>query len=83
MDTATEGDEPAGVLSEQEVQELASIDPEAPIVVDDGTIASGLDPWHEDDADSCVSGFIGSSTHGEWALEHDDFCESDWEEDQE
>ena len=83
LDTATEGDEPAGVLSELGVQELASIDPEVPIVVDDGTIAGGVDPWHEDDADSCASGLTGSSSHSEWALEHDDFGKSDWEEDQE
>ena len=83
LDTATEGNEPAGVLSERGVQELASIDPEVPIVVDDGTITGGLDPRHEDDADSCVSGFTGSSSHSEWALEHENFGESDWEEDQE
>ena len=65
------------------VLELVSIDPEVPIVVDDGTIAGGVDPWHEDDADSCAWGFTGSSSHSEWALKHDDFGESDWEEDQE
>ncbi len=61
LDTAKEGDAPQSVVSDQGGRELATIDPEAPLIVDDGTVARGLDPWHEDDAESCVSGFTGSS----------------------
>ena len=80
LDTAQEGDEPQSVVSAEGRRELATIDPEAPIIFDDGTVAGGLDPWHEDDADSCVSGFTGSSCRSEWELEHDDFGEWDSEE---
>jgi hypothetical protein len=66
LDTAQEGDEPQSVVSDQGRRELATIDREAPLIVDDGTVAGGLDPWHEDDAASCVSGFTGSSCRSEW-----------------
>ena len=80
LDTAKEGDAPQSVVSDQGGRELATIDPEAPLIVDDGTVAGGLDPWHEDDADSCVSGFTGSSCRSEWELEHDDVGDWDSEE---
>jgi hypothetical protein len=63
LDTAQEGDAPQSVVSDQGGRELATIDPEAPLNVDDGTVAGGLDPWHEDD-DSCVSSF----TSGSWSM---------------
>jgi hypothetical protein len=81
LDKAKEGDGPQCVLSEQGRQELATIDPEAPLIVDDGTVAGGLDPWHEDDADSCISGYTGSSCRSEWVIEHDDL--SDWDSESE
>jgi hypothetical protein len=77
LGTAKEGDAPQSVVSDQGGRELATIDPEAPLIVDDGTVAGGLDPWHEDDAESCVSGFTGSSCRSEWELEHDDV--GDWD----
>ena len=80
LDTAKEGDAPQSVVSDQGDKELANIDPEAPLLLDDGTVAGGLDPWHEDDADSCVSGFTGSSCRSEWEIEHDDFGDWDSEE---
>ena len=69
----TEGDEPAGVLSERGVQELPSIDPEVPIIADDGTIACGLDLWQEDYADSCAAAYRASLAHpltanGLWSM---------------
>ena len=61
-------------------QVLATVDPEAPFLLDDGTVVGGVDPWHDDDADSCVSGCTGSSCRSEWELEQDDFGDGDSEE---
>ncbi len=74
LDTAKKGDPPQSVVSEsdQGSQVLAAIDQEAPLLVDDGTIAGGLNPWHDDDAESCVSDFTGSPCRSEWELEYDD-----------
>ena len=80
LDTAKEGDSPPEhVLSDQGRQELNPIDPKVPIFLDDGTVAGGRDPWH-DDADSCVSGPPGSDCGSEWALDNDDFGDWDLEE---
>ncbi len=80
LDTAKEGDAPPEhVLSEQGRQELGPIDPEVPIVVDDGTVAGGMDPWH-DDSESCVSGPPGSECESDWAVDNDDFGDWDFDE---
>jgi hypothetical protein len=67
LDTAKEGDAPQSVVSDQGTQVLAAIDPEAPLLVDNGIVAGGfkLDPWHDDNAESCMSGFTGSSCRSE------------------
>jgi hypothetical protein len=39
LDTAKEGDVPPSVVSDEGCSELENIDPEAPLMVDDGTIA--------------------------------------------
>jgi hypothetical protein len=83
LDNAKEGDAPSSVVSVQGHRDLETIDPETPLVVDDGTIAGGMDPWHDDDADSCASGFTGSSSRSEWEIEHDDFGPGDWDSDPE
>ena len=80
LDTAKEGDAPQSVVSADGSRELAGLDPEVPVLLEDGTVAGGVDPWHEDDADSCVSGFTGSSCRSEWEIEHDDFGDWDSEE---
>jgi hypothetical protein len=80
LDTAKEGDEPPRVVSETWRAELDAIDPEAPLIVQDGTVAGGYDPWHDDDSGSCVSGLTGSSCRSEWEIEHDDFGDWDSEE---
>jgi hypothetical protein len=77
--TAREGDAPQSVVSDQGRCVLWNIDPEAPLVVDeDGTIAGEVDPWHDEDVDSCASCFTGSSSRSEWEIEHDDFGNWDW-----
>ena len=80
LDTAKEGDAPHSVVSVEGGQVLATVDPEAPFLLDDGTVVGGVDPWHDDDADSCVSGCTGSSCRSEWELEQDDFGDRDSEE---
>jgi hypothetical protein len=80
LDTAKEGDAPQSVVSSHGSRELATVDPEAPLLLDDGTVVGGVDPWHEDDADSCASGLTGSSCRSEWELEHDDLGDWDSEE---
>ncbi len=78
LDTAKEGCVPQSVVSGDGGRELATVDPETPLLLDDGTVVGGVDPWHEDDADSCVSGCTGSSFRSEWELEHDDDF-GDWD----
>ena len=80
LDTAKEGEAPQSVVSGDGSRELAAVDPEAPLLLEDGTVVGGVDPWHEDDADSCVSGCTGSSCRSEWEIEHDDFGDWDSEE---
>ena len=80
LDTAKEGDEPQRVVSEDCTGAMDAIDPEAPLSLEDGTVAGGYDPWHEDDACSCASGLTGSSCRSEWEIEHDDFGDWDSEE---
>ena len=77
LDTAEEGVAPQSVVSGEGSRVLASVDPEAPFLQDDRTVVGGVYPWHEDDADSCVSGCTGSSCRREWELGQDDF--GDWD----
>ncbi len=82
QDTAKEGDAPHSVVSVEGSQVLATVDPEAPFLLDDGTVVGGVDPWHEDDADSCVSGCTGRPVEASgrhWELGQDDFGDGDSE----
>ncbi len=84
LDTAKEGNAPSSVVSVQGHRDLETIDPEAPLVGDEGgTIAGGMDPWHDADSESCASGFTGSSSRSEWEIAHDDFGPGDWDFDPE
>ncbi len=73
LDTGKERDAPHRVVSGEGSRVLTSVDPEAPFLLDYGTVVGGVDPWHDDDADSCVPGCTGSSCRSEWELEQDDF----------